>query len=169
MGNPLGPELPRRIPRVVGKARIRRRTSTPEHTWCDFLDVHPTAHRADCLTGYAWVRLPDRIREVHRGLLEFWYDPPGCALTDEELALLHRIATAGEPVLFQAEGGSVAAHRAFDRQVEVLKDLRRAGWIVLEAWAAGRGQHGHARRRYTAAQAYCTESGRESLEVLIGS
>ena len=114
------------------------------------------------------MQFPDRLREVHRGLLEFWYDPPGCVLTDEELGLLRRIATAGEPVLFQAAGGSVAAHRTFDHQVDVLRDLRRAGWIVLETWAAGPGQRGHARRRYTAAQAYCTESGREALELIGG-
>ena len=140
--------------------------SASDSQWYDVLDVHPTAHRPDCLTGYAWVQLPNRIREVHRGLLEFWYDPPGCALTDEELGLLRRIATVGEPVLFQAESGAVAAHRAFDHQVEVLRDLRRAGWIVLETWTAGPGQRGHARRRYTAAQAHCTEAGREALEFI---
>jgi hypothetical protein len=103
---------------------------------------------------------------VHRGLLEFWYDPPGCALTDEELRVLRRIATATEPVLFQADGMSVAAHRAFDRQVEVLRSLRRAGWIVLETWAAGPGQRGHACRRFTAAQASCTLSGLEALALV---
>ena len=71
-------------------------------------------------------------------------------------------------MLFEAEGGLVAAHRAFDHQVEVLRDLRRAGWIVLETWAAGRGQRGHARRRYTAAQAHCTQAGREGLELIGG-
>jgi hypothetical protein len=35
--------------------------------------------------------------------------------------------------MFQAEGRSVPAHLAFDRLVDVLRDLRKAGWIVLEA------------------------------------
>ena len=73
-----------RVPRIIGKARIQRRMSAHEDPWHDVLDVHPTAHRPDCLTGHAWLQLPDRICEVHRGLLEFWYDAPGCALTDEE-------------------------------------------------------------------------------------
>ena len=151
-----------RVPRIIGKARIQRRMSAHEDPWQRRdLDVHPTAHRPDCLTGHAWLQLPDRICEVHRGLLEFWYDPPGCALTDEELALLRRVATAGEPVLFQADDGSVATHRAFDRRVDTLRELRQAGWIVRETWAAGPGQRGHPRRRYTAAQASITESGRE--------
>jgi hypothetical protein len=46
--------------------------------------------------------------------------------------------------------------------VDVLRDLRKAGWIVLEVWVAEPGNRGHARRRYSAAQAYCTESGREA-------
>ena len=166
MGDSPGAEPARRNPRVIGKARLRRRLSTAAGSWCDVLDIHPTAHKPDCLSGYAWVQLPDRIREVHRGLLEFWYDPPGCALTDEELALLRRVATAVEPVLFQAENGSVAAHRAFDHEVEVLRDLRRAGWIVLETWAAGPAQCGLARRRYTAAQARCAPSGIEALALV---
>jgi hypothetical protein len=72
--------------------------------------------------------LPDRIREVHRQCLEFWYDPPGCALTDEELDLLRRIASAEAPVMFQAEGSTVPAHLAFDHRVDVLRTYeRRAG------------------------------------------
>jgi hypothetical protein len=67
------------------------------------LDVHPTALRPDALPGYAWLQFPDRIREVSRGYLEFWYDPPGCALTDEELGLLRTIAAADAPVMFQAD------------------------------------------------------------------
>ena len=102
----------------------------------------PDGAQPDCLTGYAWLQLPDRICEVHCGLLEFWYDLPGCALTDEELALLRRVATAGEPVLFQADDGSVGTHRAFDRRVDTLRALRQAGWIVRETWAAGPGQRG---------------------------
>ena len=121
----------------------------------------PTAYRPDPLPGYAWLQLPDRVREVHRGYLEFWYDPPGCALTDEELDLLRRIAGAEGPVMFQAEGRTITAHVAFDHTVDVLRDLRKAGWIVLEVWIAESGNCGHARRRYSAAQAYCTESGRE--------
>jgi hypothetical protein len=73
---------------------------------------------------------------VSRGYLEFWYDPPGCALTDEELGLLRTIAEAEAPVMFQAEGGTVQAHVAFDHRVDVLRDLRKDGWIVLEVWAA---------------------------------
>jgi hypothetical protein len=132
------------------------------------LNVHPSAHRPDPLPGWVWLQLPDRIREVSRGYLEFWYDPPGCALTDEELHLLRRIATADAPVMFQAEGSTVPAHLAFDHRVDVLRDLRKAGWIVLEAWVAEPGNRGHARRRYAAAQAYCTESGLEALELIGG-
>lgn len=102
--------------------------------WTPVLDVHPTALRPDCITGYCWLHFPDRVREVHRKFLEFWYDPPGCALTDEELALLRRIAAADEPVMFQAVGRSTPAEHAFDHQVDTLRDLRKAGWIVLEAW-----------------------------------
>jgi hypothetical protein len=132
------------------------------------LDVHPTAYQPDPLPGWVWLQLPDRIREVSHGHLEFWYDPPGCALTDEELQLLRTIAAAAAPILFQAEGSTVPAHSAFDHRVDVLRDLRKAGWIVLEVWGAEPGTRGHARRRFSAAQAYCTESGREALE-LIGS
>jgi hypothetical protein len=106
------------------------------------LDVHPTAYRPDPLPGYAWLQLPDRIREVHCQWLEFWYDPPGCALTDEELDLLRRIGAAEEPVMFQAEGRTIAAQVAFDHRVDVLRDLRKAGWIVLEVWVAEPGTAG---------------------------
>jgi len=71
-----------------------------------------------------------------RGYLEFWYDPPGCALTDEGLGLLRRIAAAEAPVMFEAEGRTVPTHLAFDHRVDVLRDLRKAGWIVLEVWVA---------------------------------
>jgi hypothetical protein len=132
------------------------------------LDVHPTAFRPDPLPGYAVLQFPDRAREVSRQLLEFWYDPPGCALTDEELGLLRTIATAESPVMFQAEGRTVAAHLAFDHRVDVLRDLRKAGWIVLEVWVAEPGNRGHARRRFSAAKAFLTESGREALELIGG-
>jgi hypothetical protein len=127
-----------------------------------------SALRPDCLTGYAWLQFPDRIREVHRQWLEFWYDPPGCALTDEELALLRRIAAADEPVMFHAEGRTVPAHHAFDHRVDVLRDLRKAGWIALEVWPAEKGDRGHARRRFSAAQASCTPSGRQALDLIGG-
>ena len=126
------------------------------------LDVHPTGYRPDPLPGYAWLQLPDRIREVSRGYLEFWYDPPGYALTDEELDLLRRITAADAPVMFQAEGRTIPAHLAFDHLVDVLRDLRKAGWIVLEVWVADPGNCGHGRRRYSGAQASCTASGREA-------
>jgi hypothetical protein len=77
--------------------------------WMPVLDVHPTALRPDALPGYAWIQFPDRTREVSRGYLEFWYDPPGWTLTDEELSLLRRIAAAEAPVMFQAEGVTVPA------------------------------------------------------------
>jgi hypothetical protein len=92
----------------------------------------------------------------------------GCALTDEELGLLRRIAAADAPVMFQAEGGTVPAHVAFDPRVDVLRDLRKAGWIVLEVWVAKPGNRGRARRRFSATQAFCTESGREALELIGG-
>ncbi len=79
-----------------------------------------------------------------------------------------RLAAADEPIMFQAEGRSVPAYLAFDHQVDVLRDLRKAGWIVLEVWPAEQGQRGHARRRFTAAQSYCTESGREAMEMIGG-
>jgi hypothetical protein len=159
-------ELPRRYAREIGKARGRRMEPGIPREWTPVLDVHPTALRPDCLTGYAWLQFPDRIREVHRQFLEFWYDPPGCALTDEELTLLRRIAAADEPVMFPAEGRTTQAEHAFDHRVDVLRDLRKAGWIVLEVWPAEKGQRGHGRRRYTAAQASCTASGREALELI---
>ena len=59
-----------------------------------------------------------------------------------------------------------AAEHAFDHQVDVLRDLRKAGRIVIEVWPAERGQRGHTRRRYAAAQASCTASGREALELI---
>jgi hypothetical protein len=130
------------------------------------LAAHPTSFRPDPLPGYAWLQFPDRIREVRRTVLEFWYDPPGCALTDEELGLLRQIVAAEAPLIFQAEGKSVPAHHAFDHRVDVLRDLRNAGWIVLELWAVEPGNRGNARRRYSAAQAYCTESGREALNLI---
>src|SRR5437773_11611339 len=97
-------ETPRRYAREIGKARGRRMEPGIPREWTPVLDVHPSALRPDRITGYAWLKLPDRVREVHRRFLEFWYDPPGCGLTDEELALLRRIEAAGEPVMFQAEG-----------------------------------------------------------------
>lgn len=136
-------------------------------TWMPVLDVHPTAIRPDCLTNYAWLEFPDhRVIEVHRSFLEFWHDPPGCALTDQELALLRGIAAADDRVMFQAEERSVQAHRAFDHQVDVLRGLRKGGWIVLETWEAEPGSRGNARRRYTAAQAALAPSGRQTLEIL---
>lgn len=132
------------------------------------LDIHPTAFHPEPLPGYAWLQLPDRVRAVGRQFLEFWYDPPGCALTDEELSLLRRIAAAEAPVMFQAEGRTTPAHLAFDHRVDVLRDLRKAGWIVLEVWVAEPGNRGHARRRYSAAQAYCTRSGGEALDLIGG-
>jgi hypothetical protein len=60
---------------------------------------------------------------VHRSYLEFGYDPPGCALTDEELDLLRTIGAVEGPVMFQAEGRTVPAHIAFDDRVDVLRRL----------------------------------------------
>ena len=81
---------------------------------------------------------------------------------------MRTIAMANAPVMFQAEGRTVPAHLAFDPRVDVLRDLRRAGWIVLEVGVAEPGNRGHARRRYSAAQAYCMDSGREALELIGG-
>ena len=158
-------EPPRRYAREIGKARGRRMEPGIPREWTPVLDVHPTALRPDCITGYCWLKFPDRIREVHRKFLEFWYDPPGCALTDQELALLRRIA-ADEPVMLRAEGRTTPAEHAFDRRVDVLRDLRKAGWIVLEIWPAEKGDRGHGRRRYSAAQATMTQSGRDALELM---
>ncbi len=159
-----GPRL--RYSRVIGKARGRRMEPGIPRDWTPVLDVHPTALRPDCITGYCWLQYPHGVKEVRRTFLEFWYDPPGCALTDEELALLRAIAAAEEPTMFQAEGRSTPAETAFDHRVDALRDLRKAGWIVLETWPAERGQRGHARRRYIAARATLTPSGRESLELM---
>jgi hypothetical protein len=68
----------------------------------------------------------------------------------------------------RADEACVPAHLAFDYRVDILRDLRKAGWIVLEVWVAEPGNCGHARRRFSAAQAYCTESGREALELIGG-
>jgi hypothetical protein len=161
-------EQPARAPRVIGKARGRGQHPGIPTEWTPVLDVHPVAFQPDALPGYVWLQLPDRIRQLHRQCLEFWYDPPGCALTDEELELLRRIAVAEAPVMFQAKGRTTPAHLAFDHRVDVLRDLRKAGWIVLEVWVAEPGNRGHARRRYSAAQAYRTESGRGALELIGG-
>jgi hypothetical protein len=123
-------QRPARAPRVIGKARGRGQHPGIPREWTPILDDHPTAFQPDALPGYVWLQLPDRIREVHRQCLEFWHDPPGCALTDEELDLLRRIAAANAPVMFQAEGRTVPAHLAFDHRVDVLRDLRKTGWIV---------------------------------------
>jgi hypothetical protein len=162
------PDQPSRRARVIGNARSRGQHAGIPNEWTPVLDAHPTAFQPEALPEYVWLQLPDRIREVHRQCLEFWYDPPGCALTDEELELLPRIAAAEAPVMFQAEGRTVPAHLAFDHRVDVLRDLRKAGWIVLKVWVAEPGNRGHARRRYSAAQARCTESGREALELIGG-
>jgi hypothetical protein len=90
---------------VIGKARGRGQHPGIPSEWTPILDVHPSAFRPDPLPAYVWLQLPDRIREVHRQCLEFWYDPPGCALTDEELELLRRIAAAGAPVMFRRKAG----------------------------------------------------------------
>src|SRR4051812_47859353 len=94
---------PPRPYRVTTKARGRRTGPGIPREWTPVLDVHPTAFQADALPGYVWLQVPNRIRLVHRQCLEFWYDPPGCALTDEELDLLRRIAAAEASVMFQAE------------------------------------------------------------------
>jgi len=70
--------------------------------------------------------------------------------------------------MFHAEGRTVAAHVVFDHRVDVLRDLRKAGWIMLEVWVAEPGNRGHARRRYSAAQASCTVAGREALDLIGG-
>ena len=90
--------------RIIGKARTRGIEHSLPREWTPVLDVHPTAFRPDALPGYAWLQFPERVREVRRQLLEFWYEPPGCALTDEELALLRRLAEADGPMMFQARG-----------------------------------------------------------------
>jgi hypothetical protein len=48
----------------------------------------------------------------------------------------------GQPERFRGAG---------DHRVDVLRDLRKAGWIVLEVWVAEPGNRGHARRRFSAA------------------
>jgi hypothetical protein len=88
---------PPRTPRVIGKARSRGQHPGIPRDWTPVLDVQPAAFQPDALPGYVWLQLPDRVREVQRQCLEFWYDPPGCALTDEELELLRRIAAAEAP------------------------------------------------------------------------
>ncbi|MGH7498244.1 MAG: hypothetical protein ACREL3_05265 [Gemmatimonadales bacterium] len=80
--------------------------------------------------------------------------------------MLRRLAAADEPVMFQAEGRSAPAEHAFDHQVDALRDLRKAGWVVLETWRAEKGQRGHSPRWYVAAQAVLTQSGRESVELM---
>jgi hypothetical protein len=150
-------------PKLLGLGIDKPRIPTE---WTPVLDIHPSAFHPDALPGYVWLQLPDRVREVHRQCLEFWYDSAGCALTDEELELLRRIAAAEAPVMFQAEGRTVPAYLAFDHRVDVLRDLRKAGWIAREVRVAELGNRGQARRRYSAAQAYCTESGREAMELI---
>jgi hypothetical protein len=81
------------------------------------------------------------------------------------------IARRERPYPIPSDGGRrtlTPAHLAFDHRVDVLRDLRKAGWLVLEVWVAEPGNRGHARRRYSAAQAYCTESGHEALELIGG-
>lgn len=134
--------------------------------WTPVLDVHPNDIHPDPLSGYVWLQFPERIRLVRRRFLEFWYGPPGVALTDQELGLLRRIAESDEPVMFRALGRTVPAHLAFDHQVDVLRELWKAGWIRLETWVAEKGDRGPARRRYNAAQASMTESGRETLDLI---
>jgi hypothetical protein len=161
------PEIPqpqKRYSRTIGRARMRRMAPGLPHEWLPVLDVHPTEARPDPLPNYVWLQLGERIRAVPRRALEFWYDTPGCALTDAELTLLRRLAIAEQPIMFQVEGRTAPALLAFDELVDVLRDLRKAGWIVLEVWPAEKGQRGHIRRRFVAAQATCTPSGLESLE-----
>ena len=153
------PRPPKRYSRTIGRARTRRIEPGLPHEWFPVLDVHPTDARPDPLPGYVWLQVSERIRAVPRRALEFWYDPPGCALTDAELALLRQLAAAEAPVMFQAEGRTTPAFLAFDERVDVLRDLRKAGWIVLEVWPAEKGQRGHCRRRFVAARASCTPSG----------
>jgi hypothetical protein len=65
--------------------------------------------------------------------------------------------------LFRVDGiRRPGTHTRNTAGVDVLRDLRKAGWIVLEVWPAERGNRGHARRRYAAAQASCTAAGREA-------
>jgi hypothetical protein len=68
--------------------------------------------------------------------------------------------------MFRAEGRSTPAEHAFDHRVDALRDLRKAGWIVLEVWPAEKGGRDHARRRYSAAQATITPWGQETLELM---
>jgi hypothetical protein len=68
--------------------------------------------------------------------------------------------------MFQAAGRSTPVEHAFDHQIDALRDLRKGGLIVLELWAAEKGQRGPARRRYTAAQAVLTPAGREAFELI---
>jgi hypothetical protein len=154
--------------RVVGKARSRWVGSGLLRQWTPVIDAHPTAFCPDPLPNYVWLQFPDRVREVRREWLEFWYDPPGCALTDEELAVLRVVGAEDAPVMFKAKGSSTAAHQAFDHRVDVLRDLRKAGWIQLQLWPWEPGERGPGRRRYTAAQAYCTASALEALELIGG-
>jgi hypothetical protein len=103
-------------------------TSVPDSRLAGAVGVNVTSV---AVCGPAWrasgLRLASAPGPRPRGpspVLEFWYEPPGCALTDEELELLRRIAAASEPVIFQPEESTRPAHLAFDHRVDVLRDLR---------------------------------------------
>ena len=122
------------------------------------MSTPPPTDLTHCLAGSGSNSLTESVK-CHGSCLS-----SGMTLTDEELGLLRKIAVAEEPVIFQAEARTVPAHITFDHRVDVLRDLRTAGWIVLEVWIAEPGNRGHARRRYSAAQATArSQAGRPSI------
>ena len=110
--------------------------------------------------------------------IEEWLcQPQGFGELGSGACLAYRIVMAGVrwPRIFRSRANGrpamtqwTAAPGLRPSGGRVLRDLRKAGWIVLEVWVAEPDYREHARRGYSAAQAYCTESGREALELIGG-
>jgi hypothetical protein len=86
------------------------------------------------------------------------------AVTEQEILLLQEICKADHKV-YAPQSSSAANLRGFDELVASLQEMKKAGWIELEAEKSGKLIRGYL-RRYKAAAARCTPHGREALRML---
>jgi DNA-binding NtrC family response regulator len=87
--------------------------------------------------------------------------------TDQVLRLLRQLCRRSYQ-RFSPRAMRTKRVEEFDRRVETLCTMQRAGWIQLEVLSAEGRQVGGYQRKYRAAVARCTEEGRKALQRLGG-
>ena len=87
-------------------------------------------------------------------------------MTPQEIEILSGIRGTKFQSFFPT-GRSIHEAEKFDALVELLQRMQREGLIELEV-SPSRMQVGYYQRKYRAAVAHCTDSGREALKDLGG-